>query len=115
MGTAGFEASRILPTWRPLSLTLSPEGRGDHLWEHRPRGDAALDDSRTIDSGEATAPTNTPSPSQGEGGGEGGHPLLRCGAAPTKTPSPSQGEGWGEGERARLRCHVACSRHGVGQ
>ncbi len=48
-------------------------------------------------------PTHTPSPSTGEGWGEGDTPAV--GADPrvrplpgSKTPSPSTGEGWGEGD-----------------
>ena len=53
----------------PLSLTLSPDGRGNHLWEPRPRGDAAVRAPQTFDRGEGAAPTITPSPSTGDGWG----------------------------------------------
>jgi hypothetical protein len=67
----------------PLSLTLSPEGRGDHwweagVWEARPRADFSM--------------LRVPQMSD-----RGEHPSGHKGAAPTGTPSPLEGEGGGEG------------------
>jgi hypothetical protein len=53
------------------TLALPPQGGGNYLWEPRSRGDAAVRAPQTFDRGEGAAPTNTPSPLMGEGGGEG--------------------------------------------
>jgi hypothetical protein len=79
MGGGESDAWAVTPTCSPLSLTLSPEGRGNHLWGPRlyarqgALGDAGLGAPQTFDRG--------------------------VGATPTKTPSPLTGEGWGEGEQ----------------
>lgn len=54
-----------------IQTVVFPTGRGDYLWEPRPRGDARFDAPQTFDRGEGAAPTTTPSPLMGEGGGEG--------------------------------------------
>ena len=62
-------------------------------------------------------PSHTPSPSTGEGWGEGDSPVV--GADPrvrplpgSKTPSPSTGEGWGEGDSIVVPAEAGTQRGG---
>ena len=65
-------------------------------------------------------PSHTPSPSTGEGWGEGDSPVV--GADPrvrplpgSKTPSPSTGEGWGEGDSSVVPAKAGTQGGGGGR
>jgi hypothetical protein len=86
-------AARLSPQ-AGKSTVIPPQGGGNHLWEPRPRGDAAVRAPQTFDRGEGAAPTNTPSPSTGEGWGEGDQRTVASaddGSTPTLALPPQGG------------------------
>jgi hypothetical protein len=80
-------AARLSPQ-AGKSTVIPPQGGGNHLWEARPRGDAAVRAPQTFDHGEGAAPTNTPSPLRGCG-------RVAAKQRGTHRRTPCGCEGWG--------------------